>query len=816
MAGIEHALDSADKCSKDDIGKDSGADPNACAGNDLRLITTSPLSEMVWSQQEGLSLQDVACSIGEKKASLLWNTESFRIVISSPKCADCGESSNSKDLAGGDFNHFRLKPNCEGNFFDSVLPGSPRNTSPSKEGSLIRIYEHESRNFEDLKTSNKMEVGLDKEISRNNQSAEKEVENNTSSVDTLRTNTHKVDTIQDKDLFSGPDNPDQNAEHLKELGSDIPLASESNIIRAHSHIKESDQMETCHTSSLAIQPADQGCLLTKPGSQKASSSPNTAECRYDSDLNTTVETVECTNGWKTQHPTRLNPVERKCYSEVQMVGFGVQQPSEAQDESFRAPHKGKSVFISSVGNLSYSNTGEGKQQAIGDSEESSSSKVSEDSHDSVESCNSKRLVSPGKRARSYDLKMSVVNKKLKNQICEGSSSDSFLRQESSFMNWVSTITNGFSRFTGATPLAFVPPPSPSIERNPNFLSLSHAESKDIGITCRNTGFKSLFQSLYLPGFKAKRDMNGYRPRDAAAKELQVESEQFGYSSSQVHCKRMEFNLHGILPTVGDRVNCVSKYHSRSEQINASSLNIVGRDELHNEVSMPAERLNKNVDKVKKNPSTNGNVSPGDSSFPENPKCDFGQTGNHSNVGSTSSSPRNNSQSPFGGKGAGALLAVESSSELVSHNRSALLQNLWITRFSPKVSSNKPNASQHMQGMDLSAETSDPQFQNNAATSKGQGCSENSCLPPPVQSQMSGIDANKLESLKTGNQKRKSNLNPILPSPKFQKTEPIVSTFAKRLDILRNPKLPKVPDNVSLTDTTCLFCGGSAHGTRACS
>lgn len=100
MAEIEHALDSADKCPKDYLGQDSAADPNACGGNDLLPVTTSPLSEMVWSQREGLSLQVVASSIGGKQASLLWNTESFRIVISSPKCADCGESSNSEDLAG--------------------------------------------------------------------------------------------------------------------------------------------------------------------------------------------------------------------------------------------------------------------------------------------------------------------------------------------------------------------------------------------------------------------------------------------------------------------------------------------------------------------------------------------------------------------------------------------------------------------------------------------------------------------------------------------------------------------------------------------
>lgn len=47
----------------------------------------------------------------------------------------------------GDFNHLRLKPSSGGNIFDIVLPCFPRNTSPKKEGSLIRIDEHESSKF---------------------------------------------------------------------------------------------------------------------------------------------------------------------------------------------------------------------------------------------------------------------------------------------------------------------------------------------------------------------------------------------------------------------------------------------------------------------------------------------------------------------------------------------------------------------------------------------------------------------------------------------------------------------------------------------
>lgn len=144
MTEVEHASDSGDNCSKVAIGRDSGVDPNACAKNGMLQITTTPLSEMVWSQQEGLSLQHVASSLGEKKASMSWNTEYFNIVVSSPKCADCGRSSKTEDQAESDFNMLQLKPNCEAKDFHPVLSGFSRYSVPSRGETMIRIDEHES------------------------------------------------------------------------------------------------------------------------------------------------------------------------------------------------------------------------------------------------------------------------------------------------------------------------------------------------------------------------------------------------------------------------------------------------------------------------------------------------------------------------------------------------------------------------------------------------------------------------------------------------------------------------------------------------
>ncbi|XP_020274314.1 uncharacterized protein LOC109848976 isoform X1 [Asparagus officinalis] len=508
---------------------------------------------MVWSKHKGLGLQDLASRLGEKKASQLWNTESFNIVISSPKHADHGESSHSKDLAEVGLNLLQLKPNCE-----------EKNGASRKNESVIRNDEQESRNYGDLNVSNKREVNLGKGIPRNNQLADKEVENTSQSVD----------TIQVKDLFSGPNKLDQTAECLSYNLKERNGKSSGNFI------KESDQMEVCETSSRAIQPANQGFTHGNP--------------------------LMASSGSKL-----MNTAERKCFK---MIDFDINIPviqettEEDEVESFRAHHKGKSTLIES-------SKSKGKAQVTSFADESESSKDSGHSHDSAESSSSKWLISTSKRARSYKLETSVENKRLKKQSYEGCSSGS---GGSSFMNWVSTITNGFSGFAEARPLSFAPPPFSYIEGNPKNLSLS--QGKEIGVTYKDMGFKSLFRSLVPPGYNMKSSTNMHQITEPmAAKDLNVE------------CKKLEFNLHRILPTDDRR------------------LNIVNRNDSHNEVSLQADRLKKNLQQGEEFGAANGNVSLG-------------------------------------------------SSALSTNNKNKLLQNLWITRFSPKVSSGM-QISVNEEGMD---------------------------------------------------------------------------------------------------------------------
>lgn len=45
----------------------------------------SPLSELVWSPDEGLSIKIAASSLSTRKASLRWNADTLSILISSPQ-----------------------------------------------------------------------------------------------------------------------------------------------------------------------------------------------------------------------------------------------------------------------------------------------------------------------------------------------------------------------------------------------------------------------------------------------------------------------------------------------------------------------------------------------------------------------------------------------------------------------------------------------------------------------------------------------------------------------------------------------------------
>ncbi|XP_073220558.1 uncharacterized protein [Cicer arietinum] len=143
----------------------------------------------------------------------------------------------------------------------------------------------------------------------------------------------------------------------------------------------------------------------------------------------------------------------------------------------------------------------GKEKSLSDGDANVRLPMDNDSHSSVESRNSAGFFSTGKKRRSIQQQLIIGSKRVKKNIEETSGSKPCTKQDSSFKNWISSMVKGLSQ---------------SIQHNSDTLPLSlanpyhrHARPDEKLISCKmnqdtvpkNTGFKSIFQSMYRPSLK---------------------------------------------------------------------------------------------------------------------------------------------------------------------------------------------------------------------------------------------------------------------------------------------------------------------------
>ncbi|GFZ14208.1 zinc knuckle (CCHC-type) family protein [Actinidia rufa] len=710
----------------------SGAGANADSRIDLAFVAADPLSELVWSPHNGLSLKCADFSFFEEKTSLLWDVGPSNMVLSPPQGA-------TSRVATGE------EPIDEGNLITSQVAFQVANVID--EGpSLVRSPRSIGYNAGTINKIEKMNIVGGASIVDANLKEEK-----TSKGKGLCS----PNNVQ---IYSINETKESNAGPEKQKTEFIPLKTGERRFNIAQTEPSAEHNEVKVVLDIPVP------NVTSPG-------------RRHTDLSVAIE-EEHKNKMKIDGPINVPPPEK--------LG------SSAENELQLLIVKGKSTPPEAPPNNSRTglNRRKRKEKAFSDGNVNERTSKDEDgSHESVESCNSAVpvLFSTGKKRWSFE-QLTVESKRMKKQIREGPST-CFIRQDSSFVNWISNMVKGLNK-TNQDEV-------PSLA-----LTLSHPDHEDKSadqkiITCRrnndigcmNMGFQTIFQSLYSsnPNKQERKMLIGNSPI-RMSKHVVLDNKLSGACITPMSCYGDfdEFCKKFVLPKKKFNESISGNEAGPSVKPNTSAANIVtsscsDQNKISRKLACTSVKYGRN------------------SSF---------SRGKHK----IESDENNDSDPPRDSEGINKV-----------GGRCDDLENFWITRFSSKTSGtvlnldecNLNTSNALMCSTDCTNLIPRP---NNRINQKSSDAKEYSTedLVNVVGKELHNYAPNSDASFGFGkihgrnDQKSTFKLNPIVPSPKSNNSEAMVSVFAKRLDALKRIIPSDVKDNASHTRTTCFCCGKSGR------
>ncbi|KAF0917096.1 hypothetical protein E2562_016903 [Oryza meyeriana var. granulata] len=428
------------------------------------------VSELVWSPDEGLSIKIAASSLSTRKASLRWNADTLRLVISSPQQSG-GGGGESGDNIDATLEDAEKMPSQLRNRSDSsvrVFMASPtriRNLD-SQQSTSIRSH------GQDSKCCGGMDVMSEgKETSDNFcvDKLEKEDEvgscptrycKDTSQSPGSASRKEVIPTIAEKQAFC--------ATTVHDERSWAANAWRARLVKAISQKdsilpKNADNIHSTSAFGNIGNTADMpGKLTGMPGNRNDSSQDQAMQENHKDGL----IVARCDSA------SAVNPVTR-CELASGINPFARHESISGCNP--RKLEKGKEKLIYDKSNC-VSNTNEG-----------------DDSNESIESCPSAKAPKR-KHAQFSSAEMTSGNKRYRWEDNESSCSGLFHKNDSSFFNWMSTLTNGVKVFdeTTAVPLSR----KFSAATREEFPAKPVPLENNSGVQLQSVGFNSLFQSLY--------------------------------------------------------------------------------------------------------------------------------------------------------------------------------------------------------------------------------------------------------------------------------------------------------------------------------
>ncbi|RVW55432.1 hypothetical protein CK203_095552 [Vitis vinifera] len=475
-----------------------------------------------------------------------------------------------------------------------------------------------------------------------------------------------------------------------------------------------------------------------------------------------------------------------------------------QDEGLRP--KAKALPVNNSPNKSgmYRHRTKGKGKALSDGDHSGrKSNKEDDSDESVESCNSAALFSTGKKRWGYEQQLITGSKRIRKQINGSPGSTSFVRQDSSFMSWISNMMKGLSKSNqDETPSLALTLARPNHDNYDQKLVTCN-KNQDPG--CRNIGFQSIFQSLYCPTTKVQesRTLNADNQTGEGSKEFCLANKLCDVNITPIACHGENKSFKNALLS--------------NEKFNQSTFG--NRAGPSTQPKVLSAKFAVSQENYKTSSVENRSAS--------NPVCSTKKDGVSSSSSSlgkrkANSAENNDSDPPSEGK--------------TIHNfgyKSDLLGSLWVTRFSPKTSSPTCKVDHCNQNTGGATELSTdcmgliPYSQNRFDSCKGlkilgtrEYCTEEplTIVGAELQNCSGGTEVS--FGFKKNNAHNNQNsiykLNPISPSQRFKSSEAMASLFARRLDALKNIITLNQTDTEARATPTCFFCGIRGHSIHDCS
>ncbi|XP_052189439.1 uncharacterized protein LOC127799445 isoform X2 [Diospyros lotus] len=770
------------------------------AASKMIFVASDALSELVWSPHNGLSLKCADCSLTEKKPFLLWDVGPSNAVLSSSESIKCGTTSD--------------KPVDEQNLFTSqvdfcmekeVGEGASMVGSPTGIAGISPIFGRNQGYHTDDMEELKVTGGVSAVHANQREESTRNIDRD---VFCSPNDLQVTSTAESRENNEGPENqmtPDYIPVRTEEARLEIAQTKTLLTNRNEGMITNSNGKVGNIVSASQI--LGIGLALTSEVHSKALDIPVaklTSRGKGDKDVTLVIED-ESKSKIRMDVPDSLPPpgkVESTAENNYHLL---------IDKKACRQSDKGlpSNEFGLSEGSPTNSRARlyrrKGKEKALSDrAVNERMSNDEDDSHESVESCNSAGLFSSGKKRWSFEEQWIVGSKRAKKQIGESPASTSFVGQDSSFMNWISNMVKGLNKTNRDD--------SPFLALTFNHPNHGH-ESYDQQIMTysrnrhpgsRNMGFQTIFQSLYCsePKDLERKAPNG-NSTTGGSKEILLADKQSGANVTPIAC-------HG-----GNDNFCKQRFQSNKKFNQSTSGSEAG----------PSFKLK----------TSTANIP----AAPEMCKTSSSSEQNKAwNLGCIDVKNKTNSSASSLGK-----RKVESSENNVPDPLPEAkvtdnfgygcnpLESFWVTRLYPRTSGpvlNLENGDQDASGaLDRSADCARVIPDNHVDFPIEQKYSEakeysnedlNNVVGKEPQYCAPNSDASYGFKRLRGHSAQKSvyKSNPFLPSPKYKNSEAIASVFARRLDALKHIIPLGMEDNPTRTMTTCFHCGKSGHDLRDCS